>query len=583
MLLENHILDSLIQDNKKRIVLGSTSFGDIFFKEENGYQQEIFLVLKVATIKEVNLDTTFKGKFSFTISIVSEEKSIISHLIKPKLSTPVLVLKSLKFANIYNAIALRHGLKEKLKKSLGKCTENEVYAYAYTFYNTTLPSYAKKVSKKEYFKELLSYVSKYPDTYYGDIYELDSKDAFGSQVQKKYYGYGFSIPKQLYTCLNLKSFAVWNYTAKELDDRLLHLKNLNQLTLRNLTGLPLSTVDSIYKLKYLVNLELTNSDNFSRTVLTTIPKGLEKLENLKYFAFSGHKPENWEKLVTLKNLKSLELVQCGLTEISNQIDNLQHLEVLYLNSNNITELPKQLVQLKKLKTLRLNCNPLKEIPEWIGEMQSLEVLDLSQSGLVTLPKSIGLLKKLKELKLKKNPFKNLPAELLELPKKVVDIEIRNKALYDPKAKIKLDAYPKGNCSFNNDFNFKLLVINKLMYQDEVLVPKFNVWEFAKNYKARKIDIEKEGYNRIPEVEQYFKKLVIPMELLIDIFEIKPDGGDEIYAQIIPFWDGEDNQFNVGSIKDIKHLPNFKATNNLYFSNEQVKELRKNKIRVRNYA
>ena len=57
-----------------------------------------------------------------------------------------------------------------------------------------------------------------------------------------------------------------------------------------------------------------------------------------------------------------------------------------------------------------------------------------------------------------------------------------------------------------DFNFKLCVIQELMYQKCILTPKFDVWDFAKQYKARKINIEKEGYDIIPEVATYFKEL-----------------------------------------------------------------------------
>ena len=73
-----------------------------------------------------------------------------------------------------------------------------------------------------------------------------------------------------------------------------------------------------------------------------------------------------------------------------------------------------------------------------------------------------------------------------------------------------------------------------------------------------------------------------MDLLIDIKEMKPDGGDEIYGQLIPFWDGEDDQFDVESVEDIKHLPNLKATNSMNFSKELIKELRSRKIKVANY-
>ena len=124
-----------------------------------------------------------------------------------------------------------------------------------------------------------------------------------------------------------------------------------------------------------------------------------------------------------------------------------------------------------------------------------------------------------------------------------------------------------------------MIIQKLMYEDEVLLPKFDIWHFA---EKNSIDIEKVGYNIIPEAVKYFENLLIPMNLLIDIIELMPDGGDEIYAQIIPFWDGEDQQFDIEKIDDIQYLPRLKRTNNMNFNKEQIKKLRSMKIKVSNY-
>lgn len=82
-----------------------------------------------------------------------------------------------------------------------------------------------------------------------------------------------------------------------------------------------------------------------------------------------------------------------------------------------------------------------------------------------------------------------------------------------------------------DFNFKLAVIERLMYEQGVLTPRFDVYEFVKGYTARQIDIEEEGYDIIPEVRAYFEQLDIPAELLPLIQEINQDGGDAIYGEL----------------------------------------------------
>lgn len=94
----------------------------------------------------------------------------------------------------------------------------------------------------------------------------------------------------------------------------------------------------------------------------------------------------------------------------------------------------------------------------------------------------------------------------------------------------------------SDFNFKLAVIQILMYEKNLLEPRFDIYEFVKEYDKRKIDIEEEGYEPIKEAVNWFKRLQIPMSLVDEIEEINMDGGSDIYHQIIPFWDGEDAFF-----------------------------------------
>jgi hypothetical protein len=122
-----------------------------------------------------------------------------------------------------------------------------------------------------------------------------------------------------------------------------------------------------------------------------------------------------------------------------------------------------------------------------------------------------------------------------------------------------------------DFNFKLAVIEILMYEKELIVPKFDLYEFVELYKGRKIDIEKEGYDLIPEVTKYFEELEIEQSLAEAITEILQDGGGEIYGQICRFWDGEDDTFNIKAIEDIKYFPNLKRMSLFYDKDNDFNE------------
>ncbi len=122
-----------------------------------------------------------------------------------------------------------------------------------------------------------------------------------------------------------------------------------------------------------------------------------------------------------------------------------------------------------------------------------------------------------------------------------------------------------------DFNFKLAVIERLMYERDLLTPRFDVYDFAAAYTERQIDIEEEGYDIIPEVRAYFEQLEIPAELLPLIEEIDMDGGDEIYGQLCPFWDGEDETFDIRSTEDAALLPNLKSVTLFYTGDERILE------------
>lgn len=584
MTLENQILNAVIQDHKERKVLGCTPFGDIFFKEDNGYGQELFSVCQILPPVRPKDNPAPKGVFVFEIIVVALTEKEFKGFVKTGIGSLFRLSGSHKFQECYENIVLRRGLKATLKERLGNLVKDEVYGYCDDDdYNSTNP-YAEKVNKERYLEEVLTFAQQHPPKYYPDLYDLARHDTGNGFVLKEYLGYGFAIPEELFSKTQLKALAIYKQSVKDLTPKkLLRLKNLNALALDNVGSLSQDIVDAVHKLPYLVNISLSNTDKYvDRKSFTQIPAKLDTLKSLHYFCFAGNALSDWSDIVKLKNLRSLDLSDCGLTNISENIGQLTHLEELNLANNKIQHVPDALSHLKNLKVLRLNGNQLAAIPKSIQQLQKLEVLDLTQAELTALPDVITSIPNLKELLLKKNPFKSLPKSLLKLPQKIVQIEIRNQALYDPKAKAKLDTYPKGNIKFESDFNFKLMVIHQLMYVDKVLLPKFDVWGFVKTHGERKIDIEEEGYAVIPEVISYFKGVEIPMNLLIDIKELKPDGGDEIYRQIIPFWSGEDEQFDVKSVEDVKYLPNLKATNSMNFPKELIKELRAKKIKVANY-
>lgn len=121
-----------------------------------------------------------------------------------------------------------------------------------------------------------------------------------------------------------------------------------------------------------------------------------------------------------------------------------------------------------------------------------------------------------------------------------------------------------------DLNFKLAVIEQLMYRKNLLQPAFDVRAFVGPEKWAKIDREKHSFKAVPGVKKYFRDLEISPDLLAQV-EIIDQNYHTIYHQITPFWDGEGNEFNILSAEDVKLLPNLKEVVLLYDGGKMLGE------------
>ncbi|NEY30792.1 hypothetical protein GTU99_00980 [Streptomyces sp. PRKS01-65] len=60
---------------------------------------------------------------------------------------------------------------------------------------------------------------------------------------------------------------------------------------------------------------------------------------------------------------------------------------------------------------------------------------------------------------------------------------------------------------------------------------------------------------MPEARDYFASLEISDELLAAVDELGMDGGNQVYQECAPVWDGENDLFDVASLDDLVLLPN----------------------------
>ncbi len=118
-----------------------------------------------------------------------------------------------------------------------------------------------------------------------------------------------------------------------------------------------------------------------------------------------------------------------------------------------------------------------------------------------------------------------------------------------------------------DLNFKLAVVQELMYEQDLL-PRFDLREHA---AEQGFTYDDGSFEAVPEALAHFEALEVPVELAEKITEIRMDGGNEIYLQVAPNWDGEDDLFDVDEFADLRHFPNLKSMTLFYTGNEEALE------------
>ena len=134
-----------------------------------------------------------------------------------------------------------------------------------------------------------------------------------------------------------------------------------------------------------------------------------------------------------------------------------------------------------------------------------------------------------------------------------------------------DTTEKEYLEFDN-FNFKLAIIQELMYDINVLQPEFDIYEFAKEYKGEEIDTESETV--IEPALEYFKNLQIPKSLAKEVGSFYMDGGNEVYMNIIPQWNGEDGYFDLNdvSLTELRQFPNLTEATILTDDFDKIKKI-----------
>lgn len=124
----------------------------------------------------------------------------------------------------------------------------------------------------------------------------------------------------------------------------------------------------------------------------------------------------------------------------------------------------------------------------------------------------------------------------------------------------------------DNLNFKLAIIQVLMYDLHLLKPEFNIYDFADQYKGEKIDTD--SCTIIEPAMNFFKEMEIPKKFAPHVEMLYMDGGNELYMNIIPQWDGEDESFDLNEITlaELQQFPNLKKAVLMSSNFDKVKEV-----------
>ena len=146
--------------------------------------------------------------------------------------------------------------------------------------------------------------------------------------------------------------------------------------------------------------------------------------------------------------------------------------------------------------------------------------------------------------------------------------------YFPEIKRERESYKlkttDGEVLHFDNINFKLAIIQVLMYDLLVLKPYFDIYDFAEEFSEEEIDTE--SMEIIQPALEYMMNLPIPKKYAEQVQEIYMDGGNEIYLNLIPQWDGEDETFDLNEVgvEELRQFPNLEEATIISSNFEHVK-------------
>jgi len=150
----------------------------------------------------------------------------------------------------------------------------------------------------------------------------------------------------------------------------------------------------------------------SKASIPTIYYTTYTLNLIKYFASANHIPKVLRYANVLKNLREITIKNCS--DVPETLFNIRQLQVLNLQSNQLTNIHDNISQLTDLTKLDLSDNRIRDFPKSVYKLPCLLRLYLDNNDINEIPADITQLTNLEELWLAKNKINKFTDEITKL-------------------------------------------------------------------------------------------------------------------------------------------------------------------------
>lgn len=151
-------------------------------------------------------------------------------------------------------------------------------------------------------------------------------------------------------------------------------------------------------------------------LMNTIPSYIGRLTRLQTLSLNSFPAISFPSaaLALLTNLRTFQIINCGLLQLPSTVASLTSLVTLSLSNNRLTSIPDTIGALNKtLITLDLSNNAIRILPDSIGNLGSLSSVTVSNNPLLSLVPFSGL-SKLVSLNAMNCQVNSLPSNLTML-------------------------------------------------------------------------------------------------------------------------------------------------------------------------